>query len=72
LLDFVAARKERGIAAHRIKQQTFVRLRTRFSERGSVMKIHLHRLDAKACARHLGMDSQRDSLVRLNPNNKHI
>ena len=36
------------------------------------MKIHLHRLDAKARARHLSVDSQRNSLVRLNPNHEHI
>ena len=36
------------------------------------MKIHLYRLDAKARARHLSVDSQRNSLVRLNPNHKHI
>ena len=36
------------------------------------MEIHFHGLDVKARARHLGMNPQRDSLVRLNPNNEHI
>ena len=36
------------------------------------MEIHFHRLDVKACARHLGMNPQRDSLIRLNPNHEHI
>src|SRR6266704_3620668 len=57
-LDFISTREQRGIAAHRIEQQTLVRFRAGFAKRGSVMKIHFDWLDAKACPRHLRMDSQ--------------
>ena len=36
------------------------------------MKIHLHRFDAETGARHLRLHAQRDSFVRLNPNNEDV
>src|SRR5262245_56909923 len=57
--DLVATRKQRGVATHRIEQQTFVRLRARFTERCPVVEIHLDRLDTKTCAGDLGMNPQR-------------
>src|SRR5947209_15293446 len=72
MLDLVAAGKERGVAAHRVEEQPFVRFRAGLSKGRSIMEIHFHGLDVKARARYLGMNPQRDSLVRLNPNNEHI
>src|SRR6266496_4672376 len=57
-LDFVATRKQRGIAAHRIEQQPFVRFRTGFAEGRPVMEIHLDWFDAETCARHFGLYPQ--------------
>src|SRR2546423_9697415 len=51
LFDFVPARKQRRIAAHRIEQQSFISFGARFAEGSSVMKIHLHRLDPETRAR---------------------
>ena len=72
MLDLVAAGKERGVAAHCIEQQTFVRLGAGFAERRSVMKVHLYRLDAKARAGNLGVNPQRNPFVRLNSNDENV
>jgi hypothetical protein len=72
LFDFVRARKECSVAAHRIEQQTFGGFRARLAEGRSVMEIHFNWLDAKACAGHLGMNPQRDSFVGLNTNDEHV
>src|SRR5439155_4185120 len=50
LLHFIVPRKQRGVAAHRVEQQTFVSFRARFAEGSAVMKIHFHRLNPKAGA----------------------
>src|SRR5205085_11393053 len=50
--DFVAARKQSRVAAHRIEQEAFVSFGARFAEGSSVMKIHLHRLDSETRAWH--------------------
>src|SRR5262249_53451955 len=61
--DFIAARKQRRVAAHRVEEQTFIRFRASLAKRRSVMKIHFHRLDPEACARHFRLHSQRNSFV---------
>src|SRR4029077_8472181 len=70
--NFIAPREKCGVAAHRVEKQTFVCFRAGFAERGTVMEIHFHRLDAETCARHLGLHAQRDAFVGLNPNDEHV
>src|SRR5262245_27333479 len=60
LLHLVATGEERGIASHRIKQETFIGLRATLAEAGGVMEIHLHRLQAQAGAGDLRDHAQRD------------
>src|SRR2546421_361610 len=50
LLDFIAAREERGVAAHRVKQEALVGFGARFAKTRAVVEIHLHRLDAECGA----------------------
>ena len=65
LVDLVLPREQRRVAEHRVENQPLVRLRQAGAERAAVEKVHVHRADRHALARHLRADCQRDSLVRL-------
>ena len=56
--DLVPARKECGVAAHRIEEQAFVRFRAGFAKGSAIVKIHLHRFDAQTGSRNFCQHSQ--------------
>src|SRR6266853_2495850 len=67
-LYFVSARKERCIATHRVEQQSFVRNWTLRPEARLIGEVGLNRHGTHLCSWSLGVERDRDSLVRLNAN----
>src|SRR6266404_4285545 len=70
--DLISSGKKGRIPSHRIQQQTFICFRTRCPERRAVMKVHLYRLNPNTGSRDFRLHAQRDSFIRLNPNDEHV
>src|SRR5207302_8188779 len=65
LLDLVATREERRVAAQRVEDERLVRIRRVEHERRAVDEVHVDRPDTQPLHRDLRPEGEADALIRL-------